>query len=144
MGFWQSIGSGLNKIGKGAWNLAGQYGGAIGGAIGGWFGGQQGSQTGGQIGGGVQQLVNPQSGLPPGSQQQPQPQYARAGMCFITTECYSEYCKPVPQKFYNFRDRLPSFLVKSYYKISPKLIPIIRATHSHRIIRKILNTIVRG
>lgn len=143
MSFWQTITSGLNKIGKGAWNLAGQYGGAIGGAIGGWFGGQQGSQTGGQIGGGVQQLVNPQK---PYYQQtgKPQPQYARAGMCFITTECYSECYKPVPQKFYNFRNRLPSFFVKAYYKISPKLIPIIRATHSHRIIRKILNTIVRG
>lgn len=140
MGFWENIGGFFTTVGQGVWNTIGETGGAIGGAIGSWLGGQQGSQIGGQIGSGIQQIANPQSGLPPGSQQQQQPVYQKAGMCFIATECYDN----VPQKFYNFRDRLPSFLISSYYKISPKLIPIIRITHSHRIVKKILNILVRG
>lgn len=143
MSFWENIGNTFTSIGTGIWETIGQAGGAIGGAIGSWLGGQQGSQIGGQIGSGIQQIANPQSGYgqyggtPLGT---PQPQYQKAGLCFIATECYG--C--VPQKFYNFRDKLPAFLVKSYYKISPKLIPIIRFTHSHKLIRKILNILVRG
>jgi len=143
LGFLQNIGGFFTNIGSSIWEQVGQYGGAIGGAIGGWFGGQQGSQTGGQIGGAIQQIANPQTGYT-GYTGTPQPTYAKAGMCFIATEIYSEYYKPVPQKFYNFRDRLPSFLVKAYYKISPKIVPIIRFTHSHRFVKRILNFLVRG
>ena len=146
MSFWENIGGFFTTVGQNIWEQVGEYGGAIGGAIGGWLGGQQGSQVGGQIGGGVQQLANPQTGYTSysGYTGTPQPTYAKAGMCFIATECYSEYYKPVPQKFYNFRDRLPSPLVKFYYAISPKLIPIIRFTHSHKLVKRILNILVRG
>jgi len=142
LSFWSNIGSTFSTIGQGIWNTIGQAGGAIGGAIGSWIGGQPGSQIGGQIGSGVQQIANPQAGPGygyTGSGAAPQPAYQKAGMCFVATECYAN----VPQKFYNFRDRLPSFLVKAYYKISPKLIPIIRLTHSHKFIRRILDKIVR-
>lgn len=142
MGFWQNIGSTFTTIGKSAWSQIGEYGGAIGGAIGSWLGGQQGSQLGGQIGGAVQQIANPQTGY--SYTPSPQPTYAKAGMCFIATEVYSEYYKPVPQKFYDFRNRLPSFLIKAYYKISPYTIPIIRLTHSHRFIKRMLNILVKG
>lgn len=140
MSFWSNIGNTFSTIGQGVWNEIGEYGGAIGGAIGSWLGGQTGSQIGGQIGSGIQQIANPQapqSGIPLGSQQQPT--YRKAGMCFIATECYAE----VPQKFYDLRNRLPSFLVKAYYKISPYTIPIIRFTHSHKFVKTVLNILVK-
>lgn len=143
MSFWSNIGNTFSAIGSGVWETIGQAGGAIGGAIGSWLGGQQGSQIGGQIGSGIQQIANPQSGniyAGSGAGASQQPQYQKAGLCFIANECYAN----VPQKFYNFRDTLPSFLVKIYYKISPKLIPVIRFTHSHKLIRKILNILVKG
>lgn len=137
-GFLGSIGGAIKSIGQSVWKGVGQAGGAIGGAIGSIIGGARGALIGGQIGSGVQQIVNPQT--PSYQAGQPTPTPAKAGMCFIATECYDG----VPQKFYNFRDRLPSGLVKGYYKISPQLIPLIRLTHSHRFVRKILNILIRG
>lgn len=136
MSFLENIGSFFGDIGKGIWEKVGDYGGAIGGAIGGLIGGQRGSQVGGQIGGGFQQISNPQASQ---YRQPSQPTYARAG-CFIATECYDS----VPQKFYDFKNRLPSFAVNTYYKISPCIVSLIRFTHSHKFIRKVLNILIRG
>lgn len=139
MSFWGEVGGFFKDVGKGIWEGTGEIGGAVGGLIGGWISGKRGSQIGGQIGGAVQRIANPQAPYYQAGTPQPQPSYERAG-CFIATECYNT----VPQKFYDLKNRLPSYLVRSYYFISPRLIPLIRLTHSHSFVRKLLNILVRG
>lgn len=140
MGWWQSITGAVGGV-------IGQAGGVIGAAIGTIVCPGAGTAIGGAIGGAVQNMAGggeitaePAPGgvtytvTPP-----PVAEPEKKG-CFVATEVYGS--RP-PQKFYDFRDRLPSALVKGYYIISPCLIPFIRLTHSQKPLRLFLNWIVR-
>ena len=145
MGWWQSVTGTIGNITSTIGNVIGQAGGVIGAAVGSVVPGV-GTVVGGTIGGIVQNIVaggeataKPVTGgigytvTPPGYVE------PKKG-CFVATEVYG--CRP-PQKFYDFRDNLPSAFVKSYYILSPHLISIIRVTHSHKIVRALLNMIIR-
>lgn len=66
----------------------------------------------------------------------------RSRACFIATEVFGEEGH-VPEKFYAHRDRMSPGLVKMYYRISPKIVPIIQRHNLHEPVRKVLNFLVK-
>jgi hypothetical protein len=44
-------------------------------------------------------------------------------------------------KFYAFRDKLPSFIVRGYYKVSPYLVWITNKTNSRHRVRRFFDKI---
>jgi len=46
-------------------------------------------------------------------------------------------------KFYAFREKLPSFLVKVYYRVSPYLVSVVNYSNSKYRVRRVFDIIER-
>jgi len=123
----------LGKIGSALGGTLGIVGAAVGTGFGGPVGGVIGGALGGALGGGKSRT--------PGAALTPAPKAAGyQGPCFIATEVYPDR---VPSKFYNLRNLLPFWMVRSYYELSPEMIPWIRVFNLHNPIRWILDKCIK-
>jgi len=123
----------LGKIGSAIGGISGVVGGAIGTGIGGPVGGVIGGAIGGALGGNKGGV--PSAGITPA------PRIAGyQGPCFIATAVYPD---GVPSKFYDLRNNLPSWMVRSYYELSPQTIPWIRVFNLHNPVRWILDKCIK-
>ena len=70
----------------------------------------------------------------------PTPGAGPSGCFFVATEVYPG---PIPQKFYDFRERLPISVVRIYYEMGRSLVPLIRELHLRKPIRFLLDLCIR-
>lgn len=128
-GFLQKVGSTIGSV----IGVAGTaIGGAVGGPVGAAVGGGLGKAIGGALGGTPAQYMGTGTSTIGTIPTKIAPVARRTG-CFIATEVYPG---PVPLEFYGFRNKLPEWIVKSYYLISQfMIIPYIRIFRLHKPIR---------